>query len=51
MTDPDLERFKAAWIHLTPLQKKIIVWRVWIELIRSRAFRFVNSLIRSKSNE
>lgn len=36
--------FLDAWIHLSPLQKKIIFWRVLLESIRARAFRFIQSL-------
>jgi len=43
--DPDFQTFADAWIHLTPLQKKIILWRVYLESVRTRAARFIRSLL------
>jgi hypothetical protein len=43
--DPDFQAFAAAWIHLTPLQKKIILWRVYLESVRTRAACFIRSLL------
>lgn len=43
--DPDFQAFAAAWIHLTPLQKKIILWRMFISANRERAARFIRSLL------
>lgn len=49
--DPDFQTFADAWIHLTPLQKKIILWRVYLESVRTRAARFIRSLLTRKDGE
>jgi hypothetical protein len=51
MNDPDFETLYEAWVHLTPWQKKMLVWRAWIESIRNRAFRFVQTILRRSNDE
>lgn len=46
MNDPDFKTLSDAWIHLSPWQKKIFLWRVLLESIRARAARYVQSLLR-----
>ena len=46
--DADFQTIADAWIHLSPLQKKLIAWRVMIEAIRARAAQFVNQYILRK---
>jgi hypothetical protein len=41
--DKDFRAIADAWIHLTPLQKKLIAWRVMIESIRARAAQFIQA--------
>lgn len=36
--------FRAAWVHLTPFQKRVIVWRAILLSIRERAFRFIQRI-------
>ena len=47
--EPDFQNLADAWIHLTPLQKKVILWRVYLESVRTRAARFVRSLLEHES--
>lgn len=51
MNDPNFERIAEAWIHLTPWQKRLLVWRVWILSIKNRAYCFVNSILRRSNDE
>jgi hypothetical protein len=49
--DNDFQFMLDAWVHLTPLQKKIIVWRVFLMSLRARAFRFIDSILRRSTDE
>jgi len=46
--DSDFQTIADAWIHLTPLQKKLIAWRVKLEAIRARAAQFIHQYILRK---